>query len=386
MRAFIASLVAVVLLSAPSWANMGLVRVQTFTNGTVLTAEMLENEFNEIHNELLGGNTYLTTAAGDTLRVLGKAIIDTLISSGVQRVDSLSVVGSMTATTGDIDVLTATTATITTLGVSGITTLDTVRATDDTVRVDDNLKLSGLKLALPSGHVTDWNDGDVTLTHLANALTLAGGAFTVGTFTSTGIDDNATAERVEIADTGVFLGTAANVAYKADHQGLSIGGMSTISGIRTGAAGSAFDISYNCYLNTNGNYKYIISSEEVARTTRQNGVITDYFKGTGTAGADISGWTVGMVRDNSGNVGIGTASVGASAAGVLAIANGTQGGALANAIQIVSEDLTSGNTQLSIRTEGGGAVDASGDVAASHRFAIKIDGTQYYILLTTVGP
>ena len=78
-----------------------------------------------------------------------------------------------------------------------------------------------------------------------------------------------------------------------------------------------------------------------------------------------------------GNVSIGTVSSGAGAAGVFAIGNGTQGAALANAIQIVSEDITAGNTTLSLRTEGT-PFDA-GVFAQSNRITIKVNGASYAI-------
>lgn len=85
--------------------------------------------------------------------------------------------------------------------------------------------------------------------------------------------------------------------------------------------------------------------------------------------------------DTSVNVGIRTAVFGAGAAGVLAILNGTQGAALANAVQIVSKDLSAGNTMLSVRTEGGGAYSAGTPPAANATWAMEIDGTTRYFLL-----
>lgn len=88
----------------------------------------------------------------------------------------------------------------------------------------------------------------------------------------------------------------------------------------------------------------------------------------------------------SGNVGIGTTTVGTGAVGTLCIANGTQGAALANAIQLVSEDLSAGNTIPSIETEGTGITTAGiSNVAVTNKIAIKVNGTVYYLLATTVG-
>lgn len=92
-----------------------------------------------------------------------------------------------------------------------------------------------------------------------------------------------------------------------------------------------------------------------------------------------------MRIDATGNVGIGAASFGVSAAGVLAIANGTQGGALANAIQIVSEDLSAGNTIPSIRTEGSGIYSAGTPAVATGSIALKVNGTVYHLTASTTA-
>jgi hypothetical protein len=89
--------------------------------------------------------------------------------------------------------------------------------------------------------------------------------------------------------------------------------------------------------------------------------------------------------DASGNFGLNTTSFGASAAGVLAIANGTQGGALANAIQIISEDLSAGNTIPSVRTEGAGIFASGTPAAASGSIAMKINGTVYHFTVSTTA-
>jgi hypothetical protein len=102
---------------------------------------------------------------------------------------------------------------------------------------------------------------------------------------------------------------------------------------------------------------------------------------------DISPNNGGVVHrfDASGNFGLGTTSFGASAAGVLAIANGTQGGALANAIQIISEDLSAGNTIPSIQTEGSGIFASGTPAAASGSIAMKINGTVYHFTVSTTA-
>lgn len=103
-----------------------------------------------------------------------------------------------------------------------------------------------------------------------------------------------------------------------------------------------------------------------------------------TAGsvATVTG-TLRVKVDDNGNFGVNTGTFGASAAGVLAIANGTQGDALANAIQLISEDLSAGHTIPSIRTEGTDIYSAGTPAAASGSIAIKINGTVYYFTVST---
>jgi hypothetical protein len=84
-----------------------------------------------------------------------------------------------------------------------------------------------------------------------------------------------------------------------------------------------------------------------------------------------------------GNLGIGTSTFGTSAATVLAIATGTAPATgPADTIQIYSTDLSAGNTMLSLYTEGT-VVNANATAAATHRIAIRVNGTVYYLLANT---
>jgi hypothetical protein len=88
---------------------------------------------------------------------------------------------------------------------------------------------------------------------------------------------------------------------------------------------------------------------------------------------------------NLGNVCIGTTAAGTSAEDVLAIGTGvapTTGPA--DTIQIYSTDLSAGNTMLSIYTEGT-SVNANTTADATHRIAVRINGTVYYLLANTAA-
>jgi hypothetical protein len=84
-----------------------------------------------------------------------------------------------------------------------------------------------------------------------------------------------------------------------------------------------------------------------------------------------------------GNVGIGTSTFGTSAVSSFAIATGTAPTTgPADTIQIYSTDLSAGNTMLSLYTEGT-IVNANTTAATTHRIAIRVNGTIYYLLAHT---
>lgn len=88
---------------------------------------------------------------------------------------------------------------------------------------------------------------------------------------------------------------------------------------------------------------------------------------------------------SAGNLGLGTSTFGTSAATVFSIANGTAPTTgPADTIQIYSTDLSAGNTMLSLYTEGT-VVNANTTAAATHRIAIRINGTVYYLLANTAA-
>ena len=88
---------------------------------------------------------------------------------------------------------------------------------------------------------------------------------------------------------------------------------------------------------------------------------------------------------SAGNLGLGTSTFGTSAATVFAIATGTAPTTgPADTIQIYSTDLSAGNTMLSLYTEGT-VVNANTTAAATHRIAIRVNGTVYYLLANTAA-
>ena len=87
------------------------------------------------------------------------------------------------------------------------------------------------------------------------------------------------------------------------------------------------------------------------------------------------------------SVGIGGAVFGAGAAKVLALATGTAPSTgPADTVQLFSVDLSADNTIPGIFCEGTGVVGAGiTDTTVTTKVAIKVNGTVYYLLATTVG-
>lgn len=103
--------------------------------------------------------------------------------------------------------------------------------------------------------------------------------------------------------------------------------------------------------------------------------------------ADTIAWSTGGIEalriTSAQNIGIGTSTFGTSAAKVLSIFTGTAPTTgPADTIQIYSTDLSAGNTMLSLYTEGT-VVNANVVAAATHRIAIRVNGTVYYLLANT---
>lgn len=114
--------------------------------------------------------------------------------------------------------------------------------------------------------------------------------------------------------------------------------------------------------------------------TNNYGIFSNIASGTGRwnfyAGGTASNYFAG-------NTAIGTTSFGTSADKVLALGTGTAPTTgPADTIQIYSTDLSAGNTMLSLFTEGT-PVNVNATAAATHRIAIRVNGTVYYLLANT---
>jgi hypothetical protein len=83
------------------------------------------------------------------------------------------------------------------------------------------------------------------------------------------------------------------------------------------------------------------------------------------------------------NLGLGTDTFGTNAEKVVGIATGTApSSGVADTIQIYSTDLSAGNTMLSLYTEG--TPVGTGTPSANRTIAVRINGTVYYLLASTI--
>ena len=81
-----------------------------------------------------------------------------------------------------------------------------------------------------------------------------------------------------------------------------------------------------------------------------------------------------------------TGSVATGAGAVMFLSSGILGSALANSVQMTSEDITSGNTTLSLRTEGTGIhTTGIGSVAGDSEVILKINGTDVHLAGNSVA-
>ena len=145
------------------------------------------------------------------------------------------------------------------------------------------------------------------------------------------------------------------------------------------SSGLAIDGSYPAGLGNVG--RSIINIKAVGVNFAVNGYGSDLAFHT-SSGASL---TEKMRLDASGNLGLGAIIFGTSATKTLALSTGTAPSTgPADTIQIYSTDLSAGNTMLSIFTEGT-PVNANTTAAATHRIAIRINGTVYYLLANTAA-
>jgi len=149
-------------------------------------------------------------------------------------------------------------------------------------------------------------------------LPLAGGAMsgTITNFASTGIDDNASAVKLTVSDSGINVnGAVTSLAIKENDAGnvgigrtpetttstytnLQVGGTGTVLGYKTQVSGSDFILGNNVYYNSGFKRMY---NEQASMLEQLSGTMNLKVSAAGSADSAIT-WTTAMNIDNSGHI------------------------------------------------------------------------------------
>ena len=148
------------------------------------------------------------------------------------------------------------------------------------------------------------------------------------------------------------------------------------------ASGTLFMLN-NGYLDAAA-YRYKVGSQEMAMFSMSSGTFQFYTAPTGLAGAAAT-LTERLRLSRLGNLGLGTSTFGTSAETVFSMATGVAPStAPVDTVQMFSNDLSAGNTILGLRCEGSGVTGAGiTNVTVTHKIALRVNGTVYYLLATT---
>ena len=180
------------------------------------------------------------------------------------------------------------------------------------------------------------------------------------------------AGRVDItamgAATGVHVLSNGNVGIgtTAPSEKLEVGG--NIKASLSLYASGGYDQIYN-----GGWYQYNTSQHLTLYTSGANSTIRFQTGGANTR----------MMINSSGNVGIGTTVLGATAAGVLALGGtATAPTTSVDLVHLYGEDISAGNRALAVYQES--AVIAAAGIASTHKIPVRWNGTTYYLMASNV--
>jgi hypothetical protein len=206
------------------------------------------------------------------------------------------------------------------------------------------------------------------LTSLTGANTASGDLVTIVDISDTTMGASGTNKKMTLTEfqaSPVSAGTANGVVYLNGSKVATAGSALTFDGTNLATTGTA---SATKLIPTGG-------------TATGNGM---YLPSANTLGFSTNG-VLGMSLNASGNLGLNTTTFGTSAAGVLALANGTAPTTgPADTVQIFSVDRSAGNTIPAIYCEGSGVTNAGiTNTTVTNKIAIQVNGTIYYLLATT---
>lgn len=186
------------------------------------------------------------------------------------------------------------------------------------------------------------------------------------------------AEFLRIDTSGnVGIGTSSTASAK-----LSISGAGTAAAIITTGLSSANTLP-DIYINRSSSTTAVVTAPSIYLADGTYNRVIQSGAGNLQFLRYSGSWIEDMRLDTSGNLLVGTTSSPTSGTQCLTIETGTAATASpADTITIYSTDLSAGNTMLSLYTEGT-PVNANATAAATHRIAIRVNGTVYYLLANT---
>ena len=230
-------------------------------------------------------------------------------------------------------------------------------ATDSTALGTTALMFSDLFLA--SGGVINFNNGDVTLTHSTNALTLAGGTFVMSSYTFT-------------AGTPAVSITTTNASVHASTSAESF----LVSNTQTGVAGVGGRARF--YMTTNvalGGWSNALKAEVAyGATGRTTGLgsafVAEMAMSAGTTSGTYAPLEVELTMASGASLGTRTGFMYMAVSGTGKASMDTSG------VLFKLDGLTAASGKL---------FQANTAAAATHALKIDIGGTLYYVMLTDTG-
>jgi hypothetical protein len=182
-------------------------------------------------------------------------------------------------------------------------------------------------------------------------------------------------------------GTAGTAVTWTDAMRLDASGRLLIGSTSSFSSAAKLQVQDNISLDTNGTGgRFALFSYGVARGFFDCPVASGQLNVAATSILTLmTSATERVYIDSLGNVGLGTATFGTSAAKVFSIGSGSEPSTgPADTVQFFSVDRSAGNTIPGIRCEGTGVTDAAiTNVTVTNKIAIKVNGTVYYLLATT---
>jgi hypothetical protein len=349
-----------------TFTTSGVTSLTLPTTGTLLSNSVQATVDNKLYND----NTCFWVDSGDSTKKL-----------------AFECSGITTATTRTLTVPDANT---TIVGTDATQTLTNKSLSDSTCLFVDNSDATK-KLAFELSSITTGTtrtvtipDANLTMVGIATSQTLTNKTIALGSNTVT-----STASRMLVVDASGNVGVDSAITWDATNKAVDVRGSSANATVYPYYVTNSASMSGASQTQGVG-----ISIEPTDNNTRRAEIIAyNITNGSSVvtnqislafliSDADVPAERVRF--DYKGNVLVGTSTTPSSATKGLVLSNGTLGADTADMIQLYSSDLSAGNTVLTMRTEGSGVTGAGiTNTTVTHKVAIKVNGTTYYLLATT---